>query len=221
MTTTTFSEMKAAADNPNLVRKILEAVAFLAPEDADPIEALTDASGALQTLPVDYLPVGLVTPDGYTFGGDTNTEDVEALGYAQPVRTDITTVTRTVAFTALEAFRRQLLELVYGMDLSGVVQGTNGEIMFDHPERPVQRFYRLIVVGRDGGGSNEWFRGKFFPRASLTEFPEEVWSAADPTQYPITLGTYVDDTVGTGERDFIAGTGALAAAAAMGFTQAS
>lgn len=213
----TFDEIKQTADNPNLVRKILEAVAFLAPEDAPAIDALTDTAGALVTLPTDYLPVGMVTPDGYTFGRETETADVPALGYAQPVRTDITRATRTVSFTALEAYRRQLLELAYGIDLSGVAQGSNGEITWDHPDRPLQRYYRLIVIGRDGAGDRQWFRGKFLPRVSISEFPEEVWNAEDPTQYEITLATYVDDVIGTGERDFIAGPGALAARTALGF----
>jgi hypothetical protein len=220
MSTTTFSDLKSGADNPSLVRKILEAVAFLAPDSAPGIDALTDASGLLQALPTAYKPVGMVTPDGYTFGGDTNTEAVEAYGYSAPVREDITGQTRTVAYTALEKLRRHNLELAWGMDLSGVEQGANGEIVIDHPDRPLQRFYRLIVIGRDGSGATEWFRGKFFPRVSITSFPEEVWSAADPEQSAITLSTYVDDVIGTGERDFIAGTGAAAASVALGFTQA-
>ena len=212
-----FAEIKTAADNPALVRKILEAVAFLAPEDADEIEALTGVGGVLTAIPTTYLPVGMVTPDGYTFGRDTTSEDVEALGYASPVRTDITGATRTVGFTALEAYRRTLLELVYGLDLSTVEADVNGELTWDHPDRPMQRYYRLLVIGRDGGGNREWFRGKFFPRVSISEFPEEVWSAADASQYEITLSTFVDETIGTGERDFIAGTGSAANITAMGF----
>lgn len=216
--TTPFPELKASSDNPSLVRKILEAVAFIAPESAPEITALTDASGALQTIPTDYLPVGLVTPDGYTFGRETEVEDVNALGYSAPVRRDVTGQTRTVGFTALETYRRQLLELAYGVDLSAVEYGANGEVTFDHPDRPEQKYYRLLVIGRDGSGSGEWFRGKWFPRASITDFPEEVWSATDPTQYEIQLSTYVDDVLGTGERDFIAGAAALANAEALGFT---
>lgn len=212
-----FAEIKTAADNPALVRKILEAVAFLAPEDAPEISSLTGAGGVLTAIPATYLPVGLVTPDGYTFGRDTNTEDVEALGYASPVRTDVTSATRSVGFTALEAYRRTLLELVYGLDLSTVEASADGELTWDHPDRPMQQFYRLLVIGRDGGGNREWFRGKWFPRVSITEFPEEVWSAADPSQYEITLNCYVDDVIGTGERDFIAGTGSAANIEAMGF----
>lgn len=222
MADTTFAAVKTAADNPTLVRKILEAVAFLAPETGAVITALTGATGALQTIPTDYLPVGLVTPDGYTFGGDTNTGNVDAMGYTAPVRTDIESQTRTVQFTALETWKRNLAELRYGMDLSAVTQATttSGEITFDHPARPLQRYYRLLVIGKDGSGTGEWFRGKWFPRVSVTSFPEEVWSATTPDQAQIQLSTYVDDVIGTGERDFIAGPAAKAAATELGYAQA-
>lgn len=215
----TFQEIKTAADNPENTRKILEAVAFLAPEDAAPITTLIDATGALVAVPAAYLPVGLVSPDGYTFGGDTNTEDVEALGYTAPVRTDITSRTRTIAFTAYEVYKKLLMELIYGVDLSAVTMSLEGEITFDHPDRPAQRFYRGLVIGRDGSGDSEWLRGKYFPRVSISEFPEEVWSAADASSYPITLSTFIDEAEGTAERDFIAGTGAVAGVTGIGFTK--
>lgn len=214
----TFAELKTTADSPTQVRKVLEAVAFLAPYTADAIDALTDVSGALQTLPADYVPVGLVTKDGYTFGGDTTTEPVDALGYAQPVREDITGYTRTVTFTAYEVFRKDLLSLVYAMDLDAVTQAASGEITFDRPTLPEQRFYRLIVIGKDGAGATEIYRGKFFPRVSLTSIPEEAWNN-QALQFPVTLSTYVDDVLGTGEREFIAGPGA-AADTGLGFTPA-
>lgn len=202
----TFAELKTAADSPTQVRKVLEAVAFMAPEDAPTIDALTDEVGALQTLPSEYWPVGLVTRDGYTFGGDTETDAVDALGYAQPVREDITSYTRTVTFTAYEVFRRNLLEVVYGMDLSHVVPGANGEIRFDRPALPEQRFYRLVVIGKDGAGEREVYRGKHYPRVSVTSIPEEAWST-EALRFEVTLSTYVDDELGTGEREFIAGPG--------------
>lgn len=222
MVDTTFQTVKTAADTPTLVRKILEAVAFLAPEDAAPVTLLTSpgvTGSIIQTIPTAYWPVGLVTPDGYKFGGDTKTDDVEALGYAAPVRTDITSATRTVSFTALEKWKRNLMGVCYGMDLSQVKQKLSGEIVIDHPDRPLQQFYRLLVIGRDGSGANEWLRGKWFPRVSVTSFPDETWSAATADQAQIELSTYVDDLIGTGERDFIAGKGAKAASAALGYTQ--
>lgn len=215
----TFAELKTQADSPTQVRKVLEAVAFLAPEDAAEITSLTDATGKLVALPAQYVPVGIVTRDGYTFGGDTTTEPVDALGYAQPIREDITGYTRTVSFTAYEVFRKAVLELAYAMDLSAVTQALSGEVTFNRPALPAQRFYRLIVIGKDGSGDTEIYRAKFFPRVSLTSVPEEAWNTS-ALSFQITLSTYVDDALGTGEREFIAGPGAAAHAGELGFTQA-
>lgn len=214
----TFAEIKKGADSLKQVRKVLEAVAFLAPEDADFIEALTEAPGTLLALPNDYIPVGLVTRDGYTFGGDTDTEPVDALGYPTPIREDIVSYTRTVSFTAYEVFRKDILALAYGMDLSSVTRAVSGEITFDRPTLPEQKFYRLIVIGKDGSGDAEIYRAKAFPRVSMSEVPEEAWGT-DALQFQITLNTYIDDEVGSGEREFIAGPGAKSDTV-LGFTDA-
>lgn len=217
----TFAEIKTAADNPQGARKQLEIVAFLAPMSADPISSLLDGTGALQTIPAEYLPVGMITPDGITWPADTNVEEVEALGYAGVVRRDITRVDRTVTFTALEAYKKVLLELVTGVDLSAVEVSLEGEATWDHPDIPADRHYRFLAIGRDGAPGAEFYRGRFLPDVALSEFPEEVWSATDPTQYPITLTSFVDDAEGTGVREFIAGPGFLDQATANGWTVAA
>ena len=97
----TFATIQQEADNRNLVRKIQKAVAFLAPTSVELPETLFGAAGALIDLKAaGWLPVGLVTPDGYEFGRDISKSDVSALGYASPVRSDVDAVARTVKFTA-------------------------------------------------------------------------------------------------------------------------
>ncbi|MFF5793680.1 hypothetical protein ACFY5D_16665 [Paeniglutamicibacter sp. NPDC012692] len=214
----TFAELKNTADSPSQVRKIVEAVAFLAPASADAIETLTGPDGSITALPAAYKPVGLITKDGFSFSGDTNEEDVEALGYAAPVRSDITSVSREVSFTAYEVFRRELLEVAYGMDLSAVTQGTNGEIAFDRPALPQKTYYRLLVIGKDGAGTSEIFRAKFFPRVSISSIPEEAWGE-DALTLEFAFKAFVDEAVGTSEREFIAGVGAKADKLELGFTQ--
>lgn len=217
----TFSEIKNKADSTKQVRKALEGVAFLAPISAAPIDSLTDATGALKALPADYEPVGLVSKDGYTFGGDTDTAEVEALGYASPVREDIVSRTREISFTAYEVFRRALLEVAYSIDLSNVKQDlANGELKFSHPSLPAKREYRLIIIAKDGSGADEIFRAKFFPRVSLSEMPEEAWSGEDAISFEVTLKAMVDSALGTGEVDFIAGPGAKADTS-LGFKKAT
>lgn len=216
----TFAELKNQADDTSQVRKVLEGVAFLAPLDAPIIDSLTDTTGKLVELPATYWPVGIVTEDGYTFGADTNVEDVPAFGYGAPVRRDIVSATQTVTFTALESFRKNILALAYSMNLDAVEQAVSGEIMFDRPQLPEKQFYRLIVIGKDGAGAQEYFRGKHFPRVYSTSIPEEAWGTG-PVQFPIELSVDFDREAGTAERNFIAGPGAKADAVALGFTQAA
>src|SRR5690625_4040349 len=97
----TVAELQDANDRPNLVRKIQRAVAFLAPKSATLPDTLFGTSGDLTELPVDYKPVGIVTADGYVFGHEPDKEDIDALGYASTVRSDITTVDRSIKFNTL------------------------------------------------------------------------------------------------------------------------
>ena len=218
---TTVPELQAENDNSALVRKILRAVAFLAPMTVELPDALTDETGELQPLPVGFLPVGIVTPEGYRFSADMQKEDVDALGYASPVRSDITQVPRQVTFTALEFGRKHMLELKHGVDLSNVEQSAGGEITFDESDLPIGAEYRLVVIGDDGPASANWILGKGYPRVKLASAGEEAWSKEGALTQEFTLDVFTDQEIGTPVRHYIAGTGAKAAADALGFTQAS
>ena len=218
MATTTFAELKNAADSPDLVRKTLEAVAFLAPMSVELPATLTDTGGKLKTLPEGYWPVGIVTKDGYSFESNTTKEEVDALGYADPVRTDITQVTKTVKFKTRESMRMNLASLVYGLDLSKIQQAATGEIVFDEPPLPVLTEYRLVIIGRDGPAAEEWILGRGFPRVKLAELPGEVWGS-EPIGHEITLDVLPDDKLGTSVRRYIGGAAALKHKTALGYAQ--
>lgn len=215
----TFSEIQAQSDRRSLVRKTPRAVAFLAPVTAALPEALTDASGVLQALPVDYKPVGIVTADGYTFGSEIEKEDIDALGYASPVRSDITRVARSITFTSMETGRRHMLELQYGTDLSATTQAASGEIVFEEPDLPIGSEYRLVVIGDDGPAAANWLIGRGYPRVKLASVGEETYAKEGALQREITLDVFTDDELGFPVRHYIAGTGAKAAADDLGFTQ--
>src|SRR5690625_7115713 len=87
-------------------------------------------------LPIDlkaagFLPIGIVTPDGYRFARDSEKEDIDALGDASYVRSDITRVARTITFNAMETGRKHLTALKYGVDLSGVSADADDETQCD------------------------------------------------------------------------------------------
>ncbi|WP_138443520.1 hypothetical protein [Sinomonas susongensis] len=216
----TFATLQQDSDNRNLIRKIQKALAFIAPTSVELPATLFEAGGTLIDLKAaGYLPVGIVTPDGYEFSRDVKKEDVSALGYASPVRSDITEVTRQIKMTALETGRKHMLELTYGTDLSAVTQSaTTGEVVFDEPDLPVGQEYRLLVIGSDGPAANNWILGRGYGVAKLASTDSQKWGTGDPVQQAYTFDVFTDDEIGTPVRHYIGGTGALAAKTALGFT---
>lgn len=204
----TFAELKNTADTPTLVRKALEGVVFLRRKTASTTipEAILDATKAPIDLTSEgFWPVGVMTTDGVTWGRDVEKAEVEAWGYGSPVRTDIIKAPKTVSFTALESDRRQLAEIVYGMDLSSVTAGANGEVVFDEPPIPSSDEYELVVLTRDGSTGTPYFRGAACPRVKLAEIDDEVWQAEEARQYPLTFDVLDDDELGTAIRHYIGG----------------
>lgn len=218
----TFATIQQDADNRNLIRKIQKAVAFIAPNTVTLPPSLFDVGGALIDLKAaGWLPFGIVTPDGYEFGRDVNKEDVSALGYASPVRSDITEVARSVKVTALETGRKHMLELTYGTDLSAVTQATaTGEVVIDEPDLPVGQEYRLLVIGSDGPAADNWILGRGYGSVKLAATDSTKWGTGDPVQQSFTFDVFTDDAIGTPVRHYIGGTGAVKNKTEMGFTAA-
>lgn len=219
----TFEEIRQGADSRALVRKIQRAVAFIAPKTIDLPDSLfaaSPATGLVDLKAAGWLPLGLVTPDGYTFSGERETEDIDALGYASPVRTDTTRVPRSVSVTLLESGRKHVEELKRGVDLTGITQdATTGEVVFDEPELPIDREYRLIVVGQDGPADEEWVMGKAYGAVKISNAGEETWGQEGAVQSEITLNVFTDDEIGTPVRHFMGGTGAVKHKDVLGYAQ--
>ena len=153
---TTIEALKKKHNRTTNVRKGLNALAFLAPMTTAVPTAITDAGGALKEIPSDFLPLGLITTDGITFSADAKNEEVEALGYAEAVRSDLTGAPKSVKLTVLEPVRKTIQQLVYGIDLSQTkASKTTGEITFDEAAIPALDEYRLLLVMADGPAADE------------------------------------------------------------------
>lgn len=216
-----FQTIQQESDNRNLVRKIQRAIGFIAPLTVELPESITGED----SLPIDlkaagFLPIGLVTPDGWSFGREVEAEDISALGYSSPVRSDTTTVARSVTVTPLESGKKHLLELKYGTDLSSVTQGANGEVVVDEPDLPIDAEYRLLVIGSDGPASENWIMGKGFGRVKLTGTGGETWGQEGAVSEEFTFNIFTDDEIGVPVRHYFGGTGAKAHKDVLGFTQA-
>lgn len=220
-----FETQRVAADNRNLVRKIQKAMCFVG--DVAGTNAVTVPStlfhtdGTLIDLQVaKWKPLGMVSPDGYTFGRDVSTEEVNALGYASSIRSDPTAVARTVSFTPLETGRRALKEIQLGQSLATNTQSiANGEVVIDHVDLPVNADYRLLVVGLDGATADQWLMGRLYPSVKLGNTGEETWGNEGALSQQLTFNVFSDATLGTPCREFFGGTGAKLHKTALGYTQ--
>lgn len=216
----TMAELKKDGHNSSLIRKILDGVAFIAPRDVDLPEQYFSTGGVLLPAPDGFSPLGIVEKDsGYTFGNDQDTEEVEGHGYSSPVRVDITTTTRT--FTSVfQETRKETLEQYYGLDPAAFVTGANGEIEFVEPELAARPHVRVILIGSDGIGDDQYFFIKEFPDVQVTEVGELAWSSSDALKYELTYTAFPDSELGYSTKNIIGGPGAIKNRAAMGFSAA-
>lgn len=215
----TIDELRVESDERRLVRKIQKAIGLVAPQSVElPESLLTTGASLVDLKTLGYLPIGMVTPDGWNFGREVETEDVEALGYASAVRTDVVKVERTVGVTTLETGRKHLQEILLGTELDGIKQDpTTGEIVIDEPDLPVNKDLRLLVVGTDGSGEDLWVLGKGFGAATLASTGEEVWGKEGALQRELSFKVAPDTETGSPTRHYMGGPGALKSKTALGY----
>lgn len=215
----TFDELRKVNDNRNLVRKVQKIVLVLAPLTVDLPSSLYVTGSLIDLKAGGWLPVGMLSPDGITYGGEREVETVDAFGYSSAIRSDVARVPRTIAFTPLETGRKHLYELRLGTDLTGVTQSPmTGEIVMDEPDLPVDQEYRLLALGSDGPAANNWILGRGYGRVKLSNSAEEVWGSEGAVSSQLTFDVFTDDEIGVPVRHYIGGTGALAAKTELGFT---
>lgn len=213
----TMNELRAQ-NTLALLRKFRELFAFVAPADAPVIESLTDADGQFQALPEEYVSVGLLDKEaGFAFPREVESSTETAVGYGGSIRRDYDSDTTNVTFTAMET-KKAVLELAYGLDLSGHTMSANGEVVIDRPSLPDDIARRMLLLGYDP--KHQIGAGMWLPRFEIAEFPEISWGPNAATTYQINGEAMPDDDLGFSIRDFpVCGPGALRNAARLGFGQ--
>lgn len=209
----------------SLIRKMLEMAVFLDPWVAgtSALSTITDAAGSQLVLPDTLVSVGMTSKDaGASVTPNIDVSEVGAYGYGASVRRDVSARNETLQFTMLES-KRINFEVYYGIDLSSIqAPATKNELYFDLPDRPDTKYFRCLMLGRDGQGSNAIYHAELFPKVTLTDADAVAWSEGDPLAYAVTLSADADSGAGTSHRSFWAGPGfSTAVITAMGFSRAS
>ena len=208
--TTTIEALKKKHNKAKNVRKALNVLAFVAPITTAVPDALTGASGAMKELSADWTPLGIFTTDGGEITPDVSVDDVDGLGYAEPVRSDLTKATKTIKLNIFELFRKEMLSLTHGIDLSQVkANATTGEVVFDDPLLPSIPEKRLLLVAADGPADDEWLMGWCFTRAKLVSMPTIGLKATDPITGDLEFKAFADETEGTACRNYYGGSAML------------
>ena len=193
--TTTVEALKKKHNKAKNVRKALNVLAFVAPLTTAVPDALTGTSGAMKELSADWTPLGIFTTDGGEITPDVSVDDVDGLGYAEPVRSDLT---------------KEMLSLTHGIDLSQVkANATTGEVVFDDPLLPSIPEKRLLIVAADGPADDEWLMGWCFTRAKLVSMPTIGLKATDPITGDLEFKAFADETAGTACRNYYGGSAML------------
>lgn len=204
--TTTIEALKKKHNKAKNVRKALNVLAFVAPLTTAVPDALTGASGAMKELSADWTPLGIFTTDGGEITPDVSVDDVDGLGYAEPVRSDLTKATKTIKLNIFELFRKEMLSLTHGIDLSQVkANATTGEVVFDDPLLPSIPEKRLLLVAADGPADDEWLMGWCFTRAKLVSMPTISLKATDPITGGLEFKAFADEAAGTACRNYYGG----------------
>lgn len=202
----------------HLVRKALSGGLFVARESAAAVTTanLFGADKTLAALPTGYSDGGYLTPEGIRFSRAQESEDIAAWQSQEPVRSDRTSDSETLAVDFLET-NKTTIELFTGADLSSPTY-VNGALSIKKPALPTDRYYRLVALGVDIIDGDEFYAAVVYPRAKPTTFQDQAFSKAGALQWGLTFTTYADPTLGYSKDTIFGGPGFGAVAADMGFT---
>lgn len=214
-----FSEIQnIQADH---VRKSLQGGAFVNPNLTDPpLLAITSATdkGLIDLSDSNYEGLGYLTADGMSHSRESASSDVTSFGFTTPTRTDITNDTTTITLAAQET-KLLTIGLATGSDMSAVTpKAGSGEIVIRKPQRPSPKTYRLLTLAVDLGEHGEIYIGRFFPRAKVTAFSDQVFGSGDEALlWGVTFTAQFDSTLGFSESWHFGGPGWAPLLTSMGF----
>jgi hypothetical protein len=165
-----------------------------------------------------FEPIGLLRKDdGVTNSRERERTDVNAIGFAQPVRSDFDTDTFSFTMVPLET-RRQTIELHLGVDLSEYALDPNtGELSFPQPSDGILRHNRYLQLAQDGVGTDRVWWGRGFSAGVVAETDDQSVGGEDPWTWPMTISSETDTDLGWGVYHYFGGPGWKKRAESMGF----
>jgi|SRR5690625_160864 len=218
---TTIDALMAEGHNRLLRRHGgLKQIFFLAPADTEAPESIMGDTVAEIINPTElgFVSVGLLTDDGINIEETFETEGTSSAGYLDNTREDLSSTENTIGVTLQESYNRFLESVVRGADYSQLAMSDKGEIIYDNPGFPIFQEYRGLALAVDGPPDDQWIMGEFFYALKLSSRDARAWAKGSTIDRPVTFKQFPDVETGLPSRSFVAGTGPLKHAEALGFT---
>ena len=192
MTDTYASVANQLADNSALVRKHGTALLAIADYSAPVPTAFFDsATGQPLLLPAGYKNMGYVSTKGFTAKKDTKSDDTTMLQDLDPVRSDLSSSTRTLAvgFGEMSAWVKNLMA---GLPVSAWPAANSGKWSVDDKGTQESPYYRLLLLTQDGAGAQAFYRVEFAYRAKITDIGDRTLNRSDAEIEEPTFTCYKD-----------------------------
>lgn len=220
---TTIDALMAEGHNRLLRRHGgLKQIFYLAPASTEVPESLFESGNELiNPTGMGFFSVGLVNDDGINFEETFETEGSSSAGYLQETREDLSSSENTLGVTLQESYNRYVEEVVRGADYSNVDMSAQGEIIYDNPGFPIFKEYRGLALAVDGPPDDQWIMGELFFALKLSSRDARAWAKGSTVDRPVTFKQFPDAELGLPSRSFVAGTGPIRHAKALGFSAPS
>lgn len=202
---TDFATLKDA--QADLAFAPLNLTVLLAPYSATPAETLENPTDGSLDVPAEYVSVGhFQKAAGLSIGTDMTSQDIEAYGESDPIRTIISRRKTTVDFTMYQN-QRNVLELVWTQDFSAVEPSDFGGVVLQAPATPLNKYYRAILLGQDDRDGREIWTYWLMPKVKLESVDSQSLNDDNVIEYSPTLVAFKDDVLGYSVAQGFAGPG--------------
>ena len=185
----------------------LNLTVLLAPYSATAATTLEDVATGELTVPAAYQSVGhFQKKAGLNIMTDFQSQDIEAYGEADPIRTIISRRKTSFDFTMFQN-QRNVLELVWATDFSSVSPTAYGGVVLQAPSKPQNKLYRAAVVGQDDRDGKAVWVYWLFPKVKLDKVDNQTLNDDGVIEYKPTLVAFKDDALGYSVAQGFAGPG--------------
>lgn len=207
---TDIGKLEVARHQRELILKPKRMHIFGMPMSVDPIEFITEGpNSALAELPEGAFDFGLLLKDdAITLTREMEKDDINAIGYSNPVMSDWISDISGIQFTGLET-NRYNIENNLGIDLSAMTADpVTGEVAFDQPAIADIRQLRYLLLSQFGVGVDRIYLGRQLYAGEVAEMGEQTLSdAGGALVWPTKVNAMVDPVHGVSVRHFFGGPG--------------